>query len=47
MELRTLADWTIRPALLKTSGVANVFIMGGDVREWQININAEKCVDKE
>src|SRR3989344_6056138 len=42
MELRTLADWTIRPALLKTSGVANVFVMGGDVREWQININAEK-----
>ena len=42
MELRTLADWTIRPALLKTSGVANVFVMGGDVREWQININAER-----
>ncbi|MEK7192603.1 MAG: efflux RND transporter permease subunit, partial [Patescibacteria group bacterium] len=42
MELRTLADWTIRPALLKTPGVANVFVMGGDVREWQININAEK-----
>src|SRR3989338_7549288 len=41
MELRTLADWTIRPALLKTSGVANVLVMGGDVREWQIQINAE------
>ena len=42
MELRTLADWTIRSALLKISGVANVFVMGGDVREWQININAER-----
>ncbi|MFA5933830.1 MAG: efflux RND transporter permease subunit [Candidatus Paceibacterota bacterium] len=42
MELRTLADWTIRPALLKTKGVANVLVMGGDVREWQININAEQ-----
>ena len=42
MELRTLADWTIRPALLKVSGVANVLVMGGDVREWQININAER-----
>jgi CzcA family heavy metal efflux pump len=42
MELRTLADWTIRPALLKTSGVANVLVMGGDVREWQINLNAER-----
>lgn len=40
MELRTLADWTIRPAIQKTSGVANVLVMGGDVREWQININA-------
>jgi HME family heavy-metal exporter len=42
MDLRTLADWTIRPALLKTPGVANVLVMGGDVREWQININAER-----
>lgn len=42
MELRTLADWTIRPALLKTQGVANVLVMGGDAREWQININAER-----
>src|SRR3989338_8175524 len=42
MELRTLADWTIRPALLKTPGVANVLVMGGDVREWQIQINAER-----
>lgn len=42
MELRTLADWTIRPALLKTPGVADVLVMGGDVREWQINVNAER-----
>ncbi|MDP1690223.1 MAG: efflux RND transporter permease subunit [bacterium] len=42
MQLRTLADWTIRPALLKISGVANVLVMGGDVREWQIRLNAER-----
>jgi len=42
MELRTLADWTIRPAILKTSGVANVLVMGGDARQWQININADR-----
>lgn len=42
MQLRTLADWTIRPTILKTPGVANVLVMGGDVREWQINVNAEK-----
>lgn len=42
MQLRTLADWTIRPALLKIPGVANVLVMGGDVREWQVNLNAER-----
>jgi CzcA family heavy metal efflux pump len=42
MELRTLADSTIRPAILKTPGVANVLVMGGDVREWQINVHAER-----
>ena len=42
MELRTLADFTIRPAILRVPGVANVLVMGGDVREWQINLNAER-----
>lgn len=42
MELRTLADWTIRPALLRVPGVSDVIILGGDVREWQINLNAEQ-----
>ncbi len=42
MQLRTLADWTIRPALLRVPGVAEVIVMGGELREWQINVNAEK-----
>ncbi len=42
MELRSLADWTIRPALLRVPGVSDVIVMGGDVREWQINLNAER-----
>jgi CzcA family heavy metal efflux pump len=42
MELRTLADWTIRPALLRVPGVSDVIVLGGDVREWQINLNAEQ-----
>src|SRR3990167_804009 len=42
MQLRTLADWTIRPAILKTPGVANVLVMGGDVREWRVRLNAER-----
>lgn len=42
MQLRTLADWTVRPALLKIQGVANVLVMGGDIKEWQINVDAQK-----
>lgn len=42
MQLRTLADWTVRPAILKIPGVSNVLIMGGDVKEWQINVDAQK-----
>ncbi len=35
-DLRTLADWTIRPRLLSTGGVAQVAVMGGDIKEYQI-----------
>lgn len=34
-ELRTLADWTIRPRLLSTGGVAQVTVMGGDIKEYR------------
>lgn len=36
LDLRTLADWTIRPRLLSTGGVAQVAVLGGDIREYQI-----------
>jgi len=42
MQLRTLADWTIRPALLRVPGVSDVIILGGDVREWQVAVSAER-----
>jgi CzcA family heavy metal efflux pump len=42
MELRTLVDWTVRPHLLAVPGVAEVNVFGGDVRQWQIQADAEK-----
>src|SRR6056297_2445421 len=36
LELRTIADWVIRPRLLKVTGVAEVFMQGGDRKQYQI-----------
>ena len=40
--LRTLADWTIRPALLATGGVAQASVLGGDVKEYQILLDPDR-----
>ncbi len=42
LDLRTIADWTIRPRLLSTGGVAQVAVLGGDIKEYQILINPDK-----
>jgi CzcA family heavy metal efflux pump len=39
MDLRTLADWTIRPQLLMVPGVARVNVFGGDVRQVQVQVS--------
>ena len=42
LDLRTLADWTIRPRLLSTGGVAQVAVLGGDIKEYQILVHPER-----
>ena len=41
-DLRTYADWVIRPQLLSTGGVAQVSVHGGDIKEYQILISPGK-----
>lgn len=38
-DLRTLADWVIRPRLLSTGGVAQVSVIGGELKEYQIRLD--------
>lgn len=44
MEIRTLVDWTIRPHLMAVPGVAEVNVFGGDVQQWQIQVEPERLV---
>lgn len=41
-ELRTLAEWDIRPRLLATGGVAQVTLIGGKIKEYQILLNTDR-----
>jgi CzcA family heavy metal efflux pump len=42
MELRTLADWVVRPRLLAVSGVAQVTVMGGELKQYHVLTSPER-----
>lgn len=42
LDLRTIADWTIRPRLLSTGGVAQVAVLGGEIKEYQILLSPDR-----
>jgi HME family heavy-metal exporter len=42
MDLRTLCDWVIRPRLLKLPGIAEVIVMGGDIKQYQVLVDPAK-----
>ena len=44
LDLRTLADWTVKPQLLRVPGVADVIVFGGDVKQFQIQADPNKLV---
>lgn len=44
MQLRTLADWTLKPRLLSVPGVAKVAVFGGEAKAFQIQVRPERLV---
>lgn len=42
MDLRTMADWMIRPRLLTVPGVSQVIAIGGDLKQYQVLVKPEK-----
>jgi HME family heavy-metal exporter len=45
MALRTLADRVVRPRLLKIPGIAEVFVQGGDRKQYQVLVDPEKLIE--
>jgi CzcA family heavy metal efflux pump len=44
MDLRTFADWTLRPRLLGVPGVSKVVVFGGEVRQLQVQVRPERLL---
>lgn len=44
MDLRTLADWVVKPAILSTGGVSQVTVIGGDMKQYQVLADPQKML---
>ncbi len=44
MELRTFADWTVKPRLLSVPGVAHCIVFGGEIRQLQIQLRPDRLI---
>src|ERR687893_965618 len=45
MELRSIADWVVRPRLLGVAGVSQVMIIGGETKQYQVLVDPAKLAD--
>ncbi len=45
MELRTIADWVLRPRLLRLSGIAEVIVLGGEKKQYHVRVNPQALLD--
>lgn len=45
MDLRTIADWVVRPRLLRISGIAEVIVLGGEKKQYHVQVNPEALLD--
>lgn len=45
MDLRTTADWVIRPRLLQVPGIAEVLVMGGDRKQYQVLVDPNALLE--
>ena len=45
MDMRTIADWVVRPRLLKEKGVAEVIVLGGDRKQYQVLVDPDKLLE--
>ncbi|MGL5096764.1 MAG: efflux RND transporter permease subunit, partial [Planctomycetia bacterium] len=45
MDLRTVADWVVRPRLLKEQGVAEVIVLGGDRKQYQVLVDPDELLE--